>query len=134
MDKAELLSRLLVEHGMPTRGFENIERGVRIRFMDNSYVDIMDSGITLLYIARRVGCERVLELRDRIKEYLTRLSALNVIAGIEVLSEGCYLALLRKLDLKISMEQANEQDLSKIWTEYIRTLKLLPLITGTRIS
>ncbi|AWR99028.1 hypothetical protein [Metallosphaera hakonensis] len=130
MDKIELLSRLLVEQGFVPNSFEDIERGFRIRLSQNSYIDVMESGITLLYIAKSIPCAVAQEYRERIRDNLNRLTALNIVAGIELLSDGCYLALLRKLNSRIMLNELNNHDLTNLYREYINTLKVLPLITG----
>ncbi|MEM0194587.1 MAG: hypothetical protein QXR57_08460 [Metallosphaera sp.] len=129
MDRMDLLGQLLAEHGIPPKGFEIIERGTRVRISEGSHIDLMESGIILLYVSKRIPCWKAYEVKERIKRYMDRLASFNAIAGIEI-SDQCFLSLLRKLNVAISLESPKDDQLSTLWREYVITLKIVPLLTG----
>ncbi|AEB95810.1 MULTISPECIES: hypothetical protein [Metallosphaera] len=129
MDRMDLLGQLLAEHGIPPKGFEIIERGTRVRISEGSHIDLMESGIILLYVSKRIPCWKAYEVKERIKRYMDRLASFNAIAGIEI-SDQCLLSLLRKLNVAISLESPKDDQLSTLWREYVITLKIVPLLTG----
>ncbi len=108
---------------------ETIERGTRIVLADSSFLDIMDSGVVLIYVSRKISCDQVMEYRDRIRDSLMQLGAMKAMAGIEILSDSCHLAILRKVDFKLNLEEADEIKLRKLWREYVRTIKIISILT-----
>gem|GEM_PF-1480513 len=129
MDRTELLRRLFLESNLLPRTVETIERGTRIVLADSSFLDIMDSGVVLIYVSRKISCDQVMEYRERIRDSLMQLGAMKAMAGIEILSDSCHLAILRKVDFKLNLEEADEIKLRKLWREYVRTIKIISILT-----
>lgn len=129
MDKIELARRMLLENNLPTKSVEGIERGVRAVLKDGSFLDIMDSGVVLIYAFRRIPCDEVMQYRERIRNSLLQLRALDAIAGIEVFSDSCYLAVLRKLNFKLSIDKVDDSQYRRVWREYISTIKIFSILS-----
>jgi hypothetical protein len=75
LDRTELLRRLFLESNLLPRTVETIERGTRIVLADSSFLDIMDSGVVLIYVSRKISCDQVMEYRERIRDSLMQLGA-----------------------------------------------------------
>ncbi|QKR00167.1 hypothetical protein GWK48_07085 [Metallosphaera tengchongensis] len=130
MDRLELLNRALVEGGFTPKSFQTIERGVRVKLFEHSFLDLMDSGIVLIYVSKSINCEDVLLVRDRIKLFLPRLRSLDIVAGVEVFANGCFLSLLKKFSRKLDLERIDGLQINLVRQEYFRMLKIMHLLNS----